>query len=524
MTSPLQHHRDAITRPDILAGRWWETRWFVFAAIIAAAVPLLWPTVPPLTDLLGHLGRYRVQLDIAHNPHLREWYAFHWQLIGNLGVDLLVIPLSKLFGLELAVKLIVIAIPVTMVGALLMIAREVHGRVPATALFALPLAYCYPFHYGFANFALSMSLALVALVPWLRLGRQRRDVLRAALFVPISCVVWLCHAYGWGLLGLLAFSAELARRFDRRPASVIRAALACVPLCFPAVLMAIWRGGDVGGSTVDWFNMSAKLIWVFSVLRDRWEFFDLISACGLFFIVLAALPAARVRFSGSLGIGAALLAATFILMPRMLFGSAYADMRLAPYALAIALIALKPREPSLHDTGRQRPIAWITLAFCLARLVGTTASLVLYDAHYDRELAALDQVPIGARLISFVGTPCDGQWDSLRILHLPGLALERRLAYANDQWALPGAQLLSLRYTAAGKFIADPSEGVVRDGCAVGSSISHSLSTFPREAFDYVWLIDPPPYRPDSTRDLVPIWRSGSSVLFRIDHHSSPVR
>lgn len=74
------------------------------------------------------LGRYRVQLDIAHNPHLREWYAFHWQLIGNLGVDLLVIPLSKLFGLELAVKLIVIAIPVTMVGALLMIAREVHGE------------------------------------------------------------------------------------------------------------------------------------------------------------------------------------------------------------------------------------------------------------------------------------------------------------------------------------------------------------------------------------------------------------
>ena len=90
---------------------WWQTRWFVALATFMAVVPLLWPDIPPLVDLPGHMGRYRVQLVWEQMPHLHEWYNFNWSLMGNLGVDLLVIPLSKLFGLELAVKLIVMAIP-----------------------------------------------------------------------------------------------------------------------------------------------------------------------------------------------------------------------------------------------------------------------------------------------------------------------------------------------------------------------------------------------------------------------------
>src|SRR3546814_20028926 len=88
-------------------------------------------------------------------------------------------------------------IPALTVSGLLWIAREVPGRVPATALFALPIAYSYPFHFGFANFALSMALALNAYAFWLRLGRQNRIGLRAAIFVPLSCLLWLCHTSGW---------------------------------------------------------------------------------------------------------------------------------------------------------------------------------------------------------------------------------------------------------------------------------------------------------------------------------------
>ena len=75
------------------ARRWWETRWFVAFAALLTAVPLLYPPLPPLVDLFGHMGRYRVELDLNHSPWLQQYYDYHWAAIGNLGVDLLVIPL-----------------------------------------------------------------------------------------------------------------------------------------------------------------------------------------------------------------------------------------------------------------------------------------------------------------------------------------------------------------------------------------------------------------------------------------------
>ena len=58
---------------------------------VLAVVPLLWPDVPPLVDLPGHMGRYRVQQlwDTGQAPWFHDWYNFDWSLIGNLGVDLL---------------------------------------------------------------------------------------------------------------------------------------------------------------------------------------------------------------------------------------------------------------------------------------------------------------------------------------------------------------------------------------------------------------------------------------------------
>ena len=87
--------------------------------------------------------------------------------------------------------------------------------MPPTAFFALPFIYGYPFLFGFVNFALSVALAFLAFGLWLRLGRLERTRLRGWLFVPISLVVFFCHTYGWGLLGLMCFSADAVRLHDR---------------------------------------------------------------------------------------------------------------------------------------------------------------------------------------------------------------------------------------------------------------------------------------------------------------------
>src|SRR5205085_9164064 len=60
---------------------WWETRIAVAVAVVAAAIPLIYPTVPPLVDLLGHMGRYRVELDLGRSPWLHDYYDYHWAAI-----------------------------------------------------------------------------------------------------------------------------------------------------------------------------------------------------------------------------------------------------------------------------------------------------------------------------------------------------------------------------------------------------------------------------------------------------------
>src|SRR5687768_12926242 len=145
---------------------WWEHPALLVSLVLASILPLLWPDVPPLLDLPGHMGRYRIQLDIDESTALQQYYGFHWALIGNLGVDLLIELLSPVIGLEPAVKLIVLTVPPLTAGGLLWVAYEVHGRIPPTALFALPFAYNFPFLFGFLNFALSMALALMAFALW----------------------------------------------------------------------------------------------------------------------------------------------------------------------------------------------------------------------------------------------------------------------------------------------------------------------------------------------------------------------
>ena len=161
--------------------------------ILLAFVPLLYPPVPPLVDLLGHMGRYRVELDLADSPDLqRNFTAFEWHLIGNLGVDLLIVPLAKLFGLELAVKLIVMTIPPLTVAGFLWVAREVHDRLPPTASFALPFAFGHPFLFGFVNLRAGDGVGLPRVRPVAAARAAGRTRLRALLFVPIRFVIFIC--------------------------------------------------------------------------------------------------------------------------------------------------------------------------------------------------------------------------------------------------------------------------------------------------------------------------------------------
>jgi hypothetical protein len=498
---------------------WWESRIVVVLAIFAAAIPLIYPAIPPLVDLLGHMGRYRVELSLGRSLYLGEYYNYHWAAIGNLGVDLLTMALGPILGLEPAVKLIVLAIPPLTVAGFLWVAREVHGRIPPTAYFAIPFAYGHPFMFGFVNFALSMAFAFLAFGLWLRLGRLGRTRLRLALFVPISLIVFFTHTYGWGALGLLCFSAEAVRQHDRGIGwfrAGVNAALQASVMALPILVMVIWRSETHGGSTSDWFHWRAKGLWLLMALRDRWQLFDVVSVSAMCVVLAEALRNSRLTLSRNLAFSGLVLVASFILLPRIIFGSAYADMRLVPYAIAVLLLAIRFRGETAPRLAQA--LALLAMIFVVARLGSNTISLARAADDQQAKLQALDHVPMGARVASFVGLPCGTSWALPRNSHLGAMVMVRREGFSNDQWLMEGLNLLDLKYTRPGYFAADPSNIVRPDACPdrLHRTIDASLAEVPRDAFDYVWLIDIAPSDAKLTDGMQAVWRGPGSILYRL--------
>lgn len=511
---------------------WWNSGWFLILMALAAMVPLVWPTIPPLTDLPGHMGRYRVELADPASPLRTLYFGYEWRFLANLGVDILIIPFAHLFGLELGLKLIVMAMPGLIAAGLIWIAREGHGRVPAPALFALPLVYSFPFIWGFLNFTLSMALALNAFALWLRLGRQERFRLRAWLFVPIGIVLTVVHVFGWAVLCLLAYAAEIVRQRDGGKGfwrSLWDGGWACLPLAPPILLLLAWRAGDRAGAATnenaDFFFWRAKYIYLLSSLRAHWMTFDIACVYLLWGLIAFGLGGVWVRMNRTLGIASLMLMIAYALLPRILLNSAYADMRLAPYVLAIGTVAVTLKSAVRWQSSA---VAGVATALYLFRLVVLTVNFAHHDAANARQLAALEHVRPGSRVYVQVALQCLGQWETTRMDHLGAMAIVRRDAFMNGQWADPGAQLLSIKFPAPDDYSRDPSQILRPFRCREGRARAYpdGVNFLPRGMFDYVWLLDLRNDKWASFPGLVPVWTGETAgILYRVmpEHRFLPL-
>jgi len=487
---------------------WWQTRAFVLLAILAAAIPMLWPPFAPLTDAPGHIGRYRILVEAGAGP-LAHHYAVHWGLIGNLGVDLLVVALHPLLDVEPAARLVIALIPVATVAAMLWLAREAHGRLPASAAFALPLAYSFPFQLGFVNFCLAAALALAGLAWWLRLARTRPAYVRVLIFVPYAGLVWVCHSFGWAMLGLFVGGGEWWRRIDageRWHRAGLAAALMALPMAWPVAIMLSGAGDHLAGDTGDWFHWSAKAQWAVSLLRERWKWYDIACVTALACLLWMAIRSKRFGFAGVLGIPALLSLIAFLALPRLFQGGADVDMRILPYAAALGLLAIRVRPG--HEIFERR-LAVLAAAFLALRTATTTLAFLLFSQGQQAALRALDAIPP-------------------RLSHVAGIAIARRRVFTNEQWALAGQQLIRPLHPRAVPFDADPSQIVHPPGSSNDQSVDFdkAITAFDRCTFQRVWTIGFPAGRAHAA-DLAPIWSDGRSAVYAVragPHQCPPPR
>lgn len=494
---------------------WWTRSGVLVFLLLLSLLPLLQPGLPPLTDLPGHVARWHIATAPDASP-LHHYFRVEWAWVGNLGTDLLAVPLIGLFGPVGAGHVIAILIVALNVVGMIALSRAVHGRMAEVGLFALPLAFAWPFQMGFVNFELAQGAALPALAGWIALGKRGHGTIRAGLSIPVSLILWTCHSAGWGLFGLMAFGAEIAARIDRGdslPIALRKAVLACLPLAAPLLPMLLAAPPGAGASaSADWFNLPNKLLWIASTFRDRWQWIDLASLGVILFLLYVAWREPRLRFSRRLLLPALFVAIAFLILPRLMMGGAYVDMRLVPAIWILLLLSVGPAV----DLRLGRTLALAGLAFLAARTVAVTLSFAERLSERRTELRLISHIPTGSAVLALNYRPCLRDWSDGRDDHLPAFAIIDRDAFVNEQWAIAGQHYLKVAYPQAGPFQADPSQHVYPSACAQeGRSLTRALSTFPRNAFGHVWLNgirlkDPRRF------GLETVWREGRSTLYEV--------
>jgi len=469
-----------------------EALWLGILLSFLAALPAMVSWTPQMTDYPSHLAGYKVMLDHGHDPFLTRYFLFHWEWTGNLGAELLMVPLAPLLGLEQAGRLIVALIPFLTGMAIMAVAWTLRRRIDLGAILAFAAIWSPALLMGFLNWSLSLAFALLAFAGWVRAEGWRW---RWAFFVPVSFVVWLCHVSGWGVLGVLVFGYEWSRRkswLDWRPF------LKPWPLIFPITPMLLGMGANTQVSYGRWGVLEYKWGILYKALRSYSQPLDIACLCVIVAVLVAAL--AMRRIDGRVGWAALILLVLTLIVPRQIFGGDYADYRLSTTALLVACLAIDWNAPRWG-------VALAGLLFT-ARLAVTT--VVWYqDGQTARQMiAALDHVPEGARVATAVAIP-RSQWTFGPFEHFGSFAVVRRSAMENSNFALPDVHMLSMRETRY-RFN-DPTQRIL-----FSQWQRIDLRKFkPARHADYLWYIGPvkPVAIPDGARI---VYSTSNSFLARL--------
>lgn len=489
---------------------------------LAFALPFLFVSIPPLIDVPGHIGRMAIAAAPAGGP-LDAYFSFRWLLVLNLGGDLIVEVLRRPLGLIPAVWLVCALVPVLTAAGVIAVARTLNPRGAYGLPWALIFVFNWPFFYGFLNYSLTAALALLAFALWVRIAD--RPSLRAALFVILPPLLMVSHAIGGLLLVAMIGGYEIGHRDGWSPkrwrwpllTDLLRTLW---PLLGVTLAVVLWLGlGQASGGRTEWL-FARRPEAMLMALRDQNIWFDIASLVAAFgVLILGRLWGAR-WLGGTAGPAIALLI-LWLAAPALITTADRIDARLAPM---IPLLALTLQDWSGVSPGRRRAIAIAGALLLAARLAVTTAGFVGYERSYTSELAALDHVQPGARILNFTGGECKlADWRQHRLDHLSNLATPLRDAWVNSHWVIDGVNSLKVRYRPGPDHWRDPSEVVFPERCIDMAkpadqrgrkTIGEALARAPVARVDYLWLINTKLPADYAGPPLNRMWSNGKSELY----------
>ena len=481
-----------------------------FALALLSALPFLVAPLPILPDLFTHIGRYHV-MNHPGDPWLTQYYDFDWHILGNLGVDILMVWLGPLLGTEKAAFLIAATLPPLTVLGIFRLAKARFGHVPAAAYLTLLPIWSFTYHHGFVNYWLGLALAFHLAAGWIWV-RGRTIWLRLPYAGLGALLVWLCHTSAWGVLGLIIAGIDFADRQNVR-----RFVVGMAPWALPLVPMLVWRATKGGGELAEGWSLHEKLRGLENLLRAEWQWFDIATVILLFGVTIWLHLDRRITRDVPFRLAALGLLVATLLLPSTVLSSYFADVRLYPPLLIVALLAIRavPKRVGLA-------LALGGISLFVIRVGETSIGWIQRGTEIEEDLAGLSVVPQGARIAVLAHSSECGVWPLAGRNHAPSLAIARRHAFVNTQWDIPGQHLMRPIYNDGRGFNDSRSVELFNPafGCP-GFRVRTFLRYLPRDRFDYVWIWEAE--APAGALGwLTPVYTGPTSRLYAIRKSANP--
>jgi hypothetical protein len=411
-------------------------------------IPFLVTTYLPLTDLPNHLARQHILVEWATSPELQKYYYYKFSLVPNLALDLLVPLMSNVMPVDVAIRVFCTLALLSIFWGCRMLNRQLAGAEACAYRFVPFLCYGGPLQYGFLDFCFGIGLALVMLGMYLRL-RDAPPYTLLAIFLPCGFVLLLCHLAAFGLWAVSIGAFELVHPFGRLPKTEfrevaleivrreLRAGLFLLP---PFIVFLVFSPTTIGSHLARWSTFHEKLEGIAAITMfasPRLELFLLALAMAGFAVALIV-GAVRVRRE-SVAI-LAVMAAIYLLLPRVALGGGYVDYRV-PWAGSFFLLAgLTPGRSAARS---DRAVGVWFGGLAVARIVLITTLWLNWDPVIAGVVTALRDLPRGARLMVVLGDP--GSTTAARspsLEHVAAYAVAYRQAYWAGMFADIAGQIL----------------------------------------------------------------------------------
>lgn len=472
-----------------------KTYYMALTLVLFAILAPIWVVkYPGMVDYPNHLARCYILAHYHDNPVWQQRYFVVHQPIPNLAMDLIVVPLLRVFPLILCGKLFLSLGAVLFVVGCSEVGRAAIGKPNWLALVCAFTFYNADLLYGFVNYVFGIGVFLCGFAYWLRV-RKAMSPLRFLLCCLLSVIAFLAHLSSIVILGAACVTvASLDFAHDRKVRNLV---VKLIWLACPVLLMAGFLTGSGRVGNIVWRSPYSKAISLLAPIRSYSTSVD-------FGVVAVLLVCGPVIVKGSRvhsGAAASLvLLMLYIVTPMTLLTSAGADLRYVVPAFLLLALSIEP------TWSRWRKAA---MAAALAAMVIHTASITanwITISRRSEQVLAMGQIlPTDARIYA-LEPAYSGSTKMVRgYIHMIQFWTVSRRADISTLFALPGQQPLVFRQLPC-------------DGTSANPEWAQCLATY-----DYIWTYDPSTsLRQDILHIATPASTWDKVTLWRVDRKSAP--